>query len=117
MLKKKKKVSIAENFRDVFVECIAGNPPLTCLSPINMFRVNFVGNYCESLYIKLFVAKFYCSVGQRIELRPGRLSSNFNEVTNIFLMVMCGQKYREPFPFKSIACKKTSAANAVWIFW
>ena len=102
---KKKRVSIAENFREVFVECIAGNPPLTCISPINTFRVTFVGNYCQSLYIKLFVTKFYCSVGQRIELRPGRLSSNFTEVTNIFNGHV-RPKIQEPFPFKSIACKK-----------
>ena len=42
------------------------------------------------------MTKFYCSVGQRIELRPGRLSSNFNEVTNIFNGHV-RPKYKNPF--------------------
>ena len=54
---KKKRVSIAENFREVFVECIAGNPPLTCISPINMFRVIYLSVTIE---LSIVIHKIVC---------------------------------------------------------
>ena len=54
---KKKRVSIAENFREVFVECIAGNPQLTCISPINMFRVIYLSVTIE---LSIVIHKIVC---------------------------------------------------------